>query len=313
MINSSKIAIESADEAFIARVISALNPLNVTQRIETLSPVDVVIVDSRRQDLMRTIETVKNITKRVVVFTDHEDTANINMFLDRANVFHLVGSNGCDAIGELKTIITKMQATDVFGLNFYFGSQTRIDRDWIDDADKIKPKIDVLLSHLDLNETFASAHEFLTLTFNELVTNAIYNAPVDQFGQARYEQTDRRVKVKLEPHEKVEMAVCENQACIGILVQDQFGRLSREKIVRHLVKCVNNTSFIDDKKGGAGAGIYLAFHTASQLVVNIDPGRRLEVICIVEKNKRYKDYRARVTSFNYFVKPKSSGSDEDEC
>ena len=85
----------------------------------------------------------------------------------------------------------------------------------------------------------------------------------------------------------------------------EFGRLDRDKIVRHLIKCVNNTKFIENKKGGAGAGVYLAFYMANQFVINIEPGKRLEAICILEKNKRYKEYRQRVTSFNYFVAPRS--------
>jgi sigma-B regulation protein RsbU (phosphoserine phosphatase) len=140
------------------------------------------------------------------------------------------------------------------------------------------------------------------MTTNELTTNAVYNAPVDENDVPKYEKTDRKVKVQLLDTEAVTVAVCHDAERLGIAVSDQFGRLTRDKIVRHLVKCVNNTAFIENKQGGAGAGIYLAFYTANQFVINIEPGKRLEAICILEQNKRYKEYRNRVTSFNYFKK-----------
>lgn len=261
----------------------------------------VVVLDARGGTMPQVEPILAQHAAKSILFTDHEDKDNINELLAKYDLRHLVGANGRAPIHELVTTIQKEHAGDVFGLAYYFGDTAKIESLTINDADQIKSTIEALISPLDLKASFAATNEFLTLTANELVTNAVYNAPVDESGTPKYEKTDRRIKVKLAGSETVEMAVCENEHDIGISVSDRFGRLTKDKIVRHLVKCVNNTAFIEEKKGGAGAGIYLAFHTASQFIINIDPGRRLEAICIVEKNKRYKDYRSRVTSFNYFT------------
>ncbi len=242
--------------------------------------------------------------ERVILLTEQDDKENINLLLALHPICHIIGLNGRAYLRELVITVQKYLTGDVWGLAKYFDSMEHVETKVIASADNIDETIETMLGHADMKTSFSATHEFLRMTANELVTNAVYNAPIDEKGQPKYEQTDRKIKVKLLDQETVTLSVCWDENYIGISVSDQFGRLDRAKIVRHLVKCVNNTAFIENKKGGAGAGIYLAFYTANQFVVNIEPGKRLEAICILEKNKRYKEYRQRVTSFNYFMTTK---------
>lgn len=259
-----------------------------------------LVVDHRGLADAELLATLKAFGERVVLLTEQEDKDNINRLLAVYPVSHVIGLNGRSYLKELAVTVRKLLTGDIWGMHQYFDGAQHAETKVIASADGIDATIEAMLNHADMKASFAATHEFLRMTANELVTNAVYNAPVDAAGRPKYEQTDRKVKVKLTAEESVTITVCWDEDYIGISVSDQFGRLERDKIVRHLVKCVNNTAFIENKKGGAGAGIYLAFYTANQFVVNIEPGKRLEAICILEKSKRYKEYRQRVTSFNYF-------------
>jgi len=289
--------------AFGAALGEALRAEGVAAEVAEGDAGDLVVVDSGATPAGETERLLAQRGSKVILLSGQEDKDNINLVLARHPVCHVIGANGRAVMREARITIQKLLTGDVWGLGRYFDDPSVVETREIRAADQIDESIETLLGHLDLKGSFAATHEYLQLTANELCTNAAYNAPVGEDGKPKYEQTDRKVKIKLTESEAVRLSVCQDEERIGIAVEDQFGRLDREKIVRHLVKCVNNTQFIDNKKGGAGAGIYLAFYTASQFIVNIEPGRRLEAICILERTKRYKDHMTRVTSFNYFKVP----------
>lgn len=288
----------AAREAFAQASVA----VDVTE--DAKSKAEVVVVDHRGLAAAELFAALKAHGDRVVLLTEQDDKDNINGLLAVHPLCHIIGMNGRSYLRELVITVKKRLSGDLWGLAKYFDSMSHAETKVLASAESVDEAIESMLNRTDMKASFSATHEFLRMTANELVTNAVYNAPVDDAGKPKYEQTDRKVKVKLLPSETVTLSVCWDDDYIGISVTDQFGRLDRDKIVRHLVKCVNNTAFIENKKGGAGAGVYLAFYTANQFVINIDPGKRLEAICILEKNKRYKEYRKRVTSFNYFMTTK---------
>jgi sigma-B regulation protein RsbU (phosphoserine phosphatase) len=272
----------------------------VTDDEARLGDASLIVVDHRGLAESALAKLLQEAAERVVLLTEQEDKDNVNHLFARYPLCHLIGLNGRSYLNELVVTVRKRLTGELWGLAPYMDPTAKAETVVIQAAEDINDTIESLLNHADLQASFSSTLEFLRMTANELVTNAVYNAPVDGDGKPKYEQTDRKVKVKLEPSEFVTISVASDDQRIAISVSDLFGRLDRDKIVRHFVKCVNNTKFIENKKGGAGAGVYLAYYMASQFIVNVEPGRRLEMLCILEKNKRYKEYRQRVTSFNYF-------------
>ncbi len=267
---------------------------------------DLVIIDRRGMDAAELGALLGAHGPRALLLSDHEDKDNINQVLAAYPVRHVIGWNGRSYLRELIVTLRKYTSGQIFGLDQYLDGGATIETRLLTDAGRIDATIEDMLSRTNLEASFSATHEFLRMTANELVTNAVYNAPVDGAMKPKYEATDRRQKIKLLPGEAVSLTFGFDESYVAVAVADRFGRLDRDKIVRHLVKCVNNTKFIEDKRGGAGAGIYLAFYTASQFIINVESGRRLEAICILEKNKRYKEYRSRVTSFSYFVAGQSA-------
>jgi sigma-B regulation protein RsbU (phosphoserine phosphatase) len=55
-----------------------------------------------------------------------------------------------------------------------------------------------------------------------------------------------------------------------------------------------------DKKDGAGLGLYLTFLHSNQFIVNFREDCQTEVICVIDKEKRYKQYKERIRSFHFF-------------
>ncbi len=66
----------------------------------------------------------------------------------------------------------------------------------------------------------------------------------------------------------------------GIAVSDRFGTLDDETVKAYLARCFTSPTPLDGE-GGAGLGMFMAFEAVRQLVFNLAPGRRTEVIGLI--------------------------------
>lgn len=134
---------------------------------------------------------------------------------------------------------------------------------------------------------------------DELLTNAIYNAPTDAAGRPRYASTDRREKVVLASHEHVELRYGVDGGRFVLSVRDAFGGLTIERLRECLRRCADDGDQIEHKAGGAGLGLYMVARTARQLVINVEPGARTEVLTIwdIERGRQ----ASSMHSLHYFT------------
>ena len=147
--------------------------------------------------------------------------------------------------------------------------------------------------------------EMVETVVDELVTNAIYNAPRDASGNAKYAKMSRREPVVLEPHEigTLEFACDGNH--IAVSQSDPFGALTHDTIVSYLTRClVKGPQQISDASGGAGIGLYRVFQSLSKFIINIEPGVRTEVISLIDLRLSMKQFRQLPKSFHIFVADK---------
>lgn len=144
---------------------------------------------------------------------------------------------------------------------------------------------------------------------DELITNAIYNAPRDAAGRPRYAAVPRRQPVVLEPHEAGELAFGCDGNFLGVSLSDPFGALTQDTIVAYLNRCLVRVEPLEASlaSSGAGIGLFRIFTSLSKFVVNIDPGRRTEVIALIDLRLGMKKFRQSPKSFHIFV---SSGGTE---
>ena len=69
--------------------------------------------------------------------------------------------------------------------------------------------------------------------------NALYDAPADPSGKARFAH-DRKSHVELAPEEAPTLRVGSDGVLIGVQVVDPFGRLEREHVLEGLQRGLQN-------------------------------------------------------------------------
>jgi hypothetical protein len=120
---------------------------------------------------------------------------------------------------------------------------------------------------------------------DELITNALFNAPVAPKGQNIYRNTDRRWEVLLDKNESARVTCLLDNNNICISTKDPFGSLSIKTLYHHINKCnTKDKNQLDDKECSAGFGLYKIFRLASHFSVYVEPEKSTEFIITIHKD-----------------------------
>jgi hypothetical protein len=144
--------------------------------------------------------------------------------------------------------------------------------------------------------------ELVSAIVDELVTNALFNAPTDGEGNSRYRDLKRSEHVVLSDSDAATLQFACDGDFIAVSTRDPFGSLQHETVIEYLNRClVKGPRQISDDSGGAGLGLYRVFKSVSKFVVNLDPGKQTEVICLIDLRLSMKQFRLATKSFHCFV------------
>lgn len=133
------------------------------------------------------------------------------------------------------------------------------------------------------------------LVADELLSNAVHNAPVDRAGEHYRKDLARDRDFELDERHAVRLRWGCDGRYLAIEVTDAFGSLDRDTILRSLVM-----SDVRSFGGGAGMGLALAYRSCDHLVFNLSPGTKTEIIALVDVRFPPAE-RGPVSSYNVFV------------
>ncbi len=117
---------------------------------------------------------------------------------------------------------------------------------------------------------------------DEMVTNALYDAPVAADGSRPFSQTRPQDRINLRTDHAVTVRLGFDGARVVVGVRDRFGSLDRRTVIRFLDKGLHSAAPVDRKIGGAGVGLYLMVNAAAGVDFLLLPGFATEVVCSFE-------------------------------
>jgi hypothetical protein len=232
--------------------------------------------------------------------------------LDRSSMAALFGSklltnllviddNGPD-MADLLVTLQKLRRGDIFGLEKYFvwGVEPRVvtlrcseDRFIALDA------VNSYAQEIGIPGRLRAAIRTVT---DEFLSNALYNAPVAPDGSARFAARSRTEPVTLEPGEEVRFQFCCDGRRFGLSVEDPFGSLSPQRLQENLSRAFRaGDDQVVQGLGGAGLGFYHILDALTHFIVDLAPGRRTELVGLIDVSSGYRKFAALGKSFNLFV------------
>jgi hypothetical protein len=134
----------------------------------------------------------------------------------------------------------------------------------------------------------------------ELLMNAIYDAPIDVFGKSVYNHLPRTEKISLPTEYEGKIHYGTDGVLLGVAVEDPFGSLSKDIIMKYLESCYSGQAGVHNKeKGGAGRGLHMMIESADLTIFNVKSKSKTEVISLFNLEKR-KDEESHPT-FHLFL------------
>lgn len=141
-----------------------------------------------------------------------------------------------------------------------------------------------------------------TLIADELLSNALYNAPVDEQGRHHRGEEVRHGARALAGRDEVRLRYACDARYLAIEVTDLYGSLDRKTILRCLAKAGGRApEKVSMDTRGAGIGLATVYGTCNHLVFNLEPGVRTEVIALIDVRFRPAELTNAVCSFGVFA------------
>jgi hypothetical protein len=203
---------------------------------------------------------------------------------------------------ELTVTALKLLRRDIFGLEKYLSWGVEVRSLELADADDRGAAVDALARDVRESGLGQRVVQAASLVADELLSNALYNAPIDDAGERFRGDEPRHGSRPLLGRERVRLRYACDARYFAIEVSDRYGSLDRNIILRCLAKSVVRSSDKVDMRGrGAGIGIAMVYGCCNHLVFNIDPGRRTEVISLMDVRFRPTELNNMVCSFGVFA------------
>lgn len=196
---------------------------------------------------------------------------------------------------ELTVTAQKLIRDDLFGVEKYLLWGTELHQTTLTRASQRSQLVGELSEALRARGQSARVASIAMLVADELLSNAVHNAPVDDHGSHYRAELARDAELALDGRHQVGLRWGCDGRYVAIEVGDAFGSLERDRVL-----CALAQSDVKDQGGGAGMGIALTYRSCDHLVFNLAPGKRTEVIALIDV--RYPpSERVPASSFNVFV------------
>jgi hypothetical protein len=239
---------------------------------------------------------------RLLLISAGKSQSELGALFGRHALTNLIARNGEVNADDLQVTVRKISSGSIFGMARYLPDAPSTAAFEVSRSEEKQ-------SVIDRAEEFATAagvHPRLVSQFgtvaDELVTNALYNAPCDRAGGSRHAHLHRSDPVVLEAGERIVVKLASDGGRLGISAEDPFGSLSRERLLDYLARCFQaGKGRVERKQGGAGLGFYHIFDSVSHLVANLSPGKRTEIIGLIDTRGSYRAFAQGIKSFNLFL------------
>jgi hypothetical protein len=139
------------------------------------------------------------------------------------------------------------------------------------------------------------------LATEELLMNALYDAPRTAAGQPRHAHQDRRVAVALGADETVQLRYGCDGPTLAVAVADPFGSLTRSAVTERLRKVRDGIPKPSAGVAGAGLGLVMTYSVANQLIFSVAPGRLTEVTAVMHVGGSNRAAQERGTAVHFYA------------
>lgn len=180
----------------------------------------------------------------------------------------------------------KLLTGDIFGIEKYLPEGTPVHYVRLRDFEGRGKALDTVLAYAEEAKMRRQVRSAIGSVCEELLMNALYDAPVDEHGNQIFAEVDPHDRTKSRSPRPVSIRYAATESQFAVAVRDRFGRLAKNTILAYIDKCLRSPVQIDRKTYGAGLGLYLVANAAASYLVNVAYGIATEVVCTFDRGAK---------------------------
>ncbi len=220
----------------------------------------------------------------VTIVTPQATLLDLTRYLHDDRINHVVVGDELDH-GVFVTA-QKLLTGDIFGIEKYLPEGTPVHYARLRDFEGRGKAIQTVLDYAEEAKMRRQVRGAIGSVCEELLMNALYDAPVDADGKPMFADVDPHARVTTLSPRPVSIRYAATDQMFAIAVRDRFGRLAKNTMISYIEKCINSPNQIDRKTYGAGLGLYLVANAAATYVVNVAYGIATEVVCTFDRGAK---------------------------
>lgn len=275
-------------------------------------PSAILVLEATSEENYKNFETA--IANKIGLFSDAIDVNRVYFvsdadlrqlsFLAKSDLFgHFISRSFLeDDKGRIAALFTAASEPPAFGIERFFPQDAKIQIITVTQSQQKKALVDSLKEYLSKVGFMSRMANLITTATDEIVMNAIFDAPIDETGKPIYAQTARTTAFEL-GDKQVVVKIAFDGKIVGISVSDQYGSIDKKKILDHISKSYEHDEFkVKINKAGAGLGLSNVFRNCGGLIFTCESGVKSEVTIFYRKTdsfKKFKDQFRFLSTFNY--------------
>jgi hypothetical protein len=234
--------------------------------------------------------------RMVVVVPKHELAKLVDVMLASDRIAGVLVAEDL-RIPDLSATATRILAGDIFGLEKLVPWGTKVYSTLVGDYQEKSVCIAQLSEFAELMGVRRKYREAIEQCVDEMLMNALYDAPVDDQGKQIFADIPTKTRISLRMEQKVVVQYACDGRSFSVSVRDSFGALERNTVLKYLYKCLHSDQQIDRKTGGAGLGLYLMANSSTRFLFNVLPGVATECVCVFDLDSP----KLQLDSFGFFI------------
>jgi hypothetical protein len=220
----------------------------------------------------------------VTIVTPHAKLSELTEYLRDDRVNHVVV--GDELEDGVYVTAQKLLTGDIFGIEKYLPEGTPVHYERLRDFEGRGKAIQTILDFAENSKMRRQVRSAIGQVAEELLMNALYDAPVDEHGRPIFAEVDPHDRTTMRTPRPVSIRYAATDDMFAVAVRDRFGRLAKNTILSYIDKCITSPNQIDRKTYGAGLGLYLVANAAATYVVNVAYGIATEVVCTFDRGAK---------------------------
>jgi CRP-like cAMP-binding protein len=219
--------------------------------------------------------------------------------LNKVNFY--MSRNLSDRSSTIKMMLTTMHKVlsgDLFGLEKYLSWGVEVQQHQVKNSSERESLRDNMAAYFKKVGARSTLLDRVNTVGEELLMNAIYDAPVDSHGQFLFNNLSRKTVVALDSHQQSKLRYATDGIYLAISVTDPFGALSKGTLLKYLESNYQGKEIEGHSgKGGAGKGLHQIVENSDLTIFNVKKNDKTEVISLFSVDRNESE---STPSFHYF-------------